>query len=46
LKSIDRKAKIFAIHGEEDSCAVLADWANKEAGLESFVPKAGESYDI
>jgi len=46
LKSIDKKAKVFAIHGEEDSCAVLADWANKEAGLESFVPKAGESYDI
>lgn len=46
LESVDKKAKVFAVHGEEDSCTVLADWARKEAGLESFVPKAGESYEI
>jgi putative mRNA 3-end processing factor len=46
LESVDKRTKVFAIHGDEDSCMVLADWANKQAGLESFVPKAGESYDI
>ena len=46
LENVDKKAKVFAVHGEEDSCAVLADWAKKEAGLESFVPRAGESYDV
>jgi putative mRNA 3-end processing factor len=46
LESLDKKTKVFAVHGDEDSCAVLADWANKQAGLESFVPKAGESYEI
>jgi len=46
LESVNKKAKIFAIHGEEDSCEVLADLANKQLGLESFVPKAGESYDV
>lgn len=46
LESIDKKAKVFAVHGEEDSCEILADWANKQLGLESFVPRAGESYDI
>jgi putative mRNA 3-end processing factor len=46
LESVDKKTKVFAVHGDEDSCTVLADWANKQAGLESFVPKAGESYDI
>ncbi|WP_455363219.1 MBL fold metallo-hydrolase [[Eubacterium] cellulosolvens] len=46
LESVDKKAKVFAVHGEEDSCALLADWANKQAGLKSFVPKAGESYDV
>ena len=46
LESVDKKTKIFAIHGEEDSCAILADWADKQAGLKSFVPKAGETYDV
>lgn len=46
LESVDKKAKVFAVHGEEDSCVVLADWANREAGFESFVPRAGESYDV
>jgi putative mRNA 3-end processing factor len=46
LESLDKKTKVFAVHGDEDSCAVLADWAKKQAGLESLVPKAGESYDI
>jgi putative mRNA 3-end processing factor len=46
LESVNKRTKVFAVHGDEDSCAVLADWAKKQAGLESFVPKAGESYDI
>lgn len=46
LESVDKKAKVFAVHGEEDSCAILADWASKQLGLESFVPKAGESYGV
>jgi putative mRNA 3-end processing factor len=46
LESVGKKTKVFAVHGDEDSCAVLADWAKKQAGLESFVPRAGESYDI
>lgn len=46
LEMVDKKAKIFAVHGEEDSCEVLAEWASKELGLQSFVPKAGETYDI
>jgi len=46
LETVDKKARVFAVHGEEDSCRVLADWATKEAGLTSVVPKAGESFDI
>jgi len=46
LEGIDKKAKVFAVHGEEDSCRILADWASKEAGLASFVPKAGEYFDL
>jgi len=46
LENIDKNTKVFAIHGEEDSCKILADWANKQLGLRSFVPKAGESYDV
>ncbi len=46
LESVGKKTRIFAIHGEEDSCEILADRASKQVGLQSFVPKAGESYDI
>ena len=46
LEGVDKKAKVFAVHGEEDSCRILADWASKQAGLASFVPKAGEYFDI
>lgn len=46
LESVDKRTKVFAVHGDEDSCEVLAEWANKQAGLRSFVPKAGESYEI
>jgi putative mRNA 3-end processing factor len=46
LESVGKKTKVFAIHGDEDSCTVLADWAKKNAGLESFVPRAGDSYEI
>jgi len=46
LENVDKRTKVFAVHGDGDSCAVLADWANKQVGLESFVPKAGESYDV
>lgn len=46
LESVGKNTKIFAVHGEEDSCAILADWANRQLGLKSVVPKAGESYDI
>jgi putative mRNA 3-end processing factor len=46
LESVDERTKVFAVHGDEDSCVVLADWANKHVGLKSFVPKSGESYEI
>jgi putative mRNA 3-end processing factor len=46
LESIDKRTKVFAVHGDEDSCVVLADWASKHLGLKSFVPKSGEPYDI
>jgi len=46
LERVDRRAKVFAIHGEEDSCEVLADYSSKHLGFQSFVPKAGESYEV
>jgi len=46
LERVDRRAKVFAIHGDKDSCEVLADSASKHLGFKSFVPKAGESYEV
>ena len=46
LSKINSKAKIFVVHGAEDSCNNLAEWASKEAGLEAKAPKTGETVEI
>jgi putative mRNA 3-end processing factor len=46
LEKFDKRTKVFAIHGEEQNCMTLASWASKHLGLQSYVPKAGESYEL
>lgn len=46
LKEVDKKTKVFVIHGEEANCRRLAGWASQELGLESFTPKSGEICDV
>ncbi len=48
LKELSSKGspKIFAIHGEEKSCLDLAEWVNRELGLEAYAPKNGEIFNL
>jgi putative mRNA 3-end processing factor len=46
LKRIGGKPKVFAVHGAEGNCELLAKWANTELGLEAVAPKTGEYYKI
>jgi putative mRNA 3-end processing factor len=46
LKQVGGKPKIFAVHGEEKNCELLAKWANTELGLDAVAPRTGETYTI
>jgi putative mRNA 3-end processing factor len=46
LKRIGGKPKVFAVHGAEGNCELLAKWANTELGLEAVAPRTGEYYKI
>jgi putative mRNA 3-end processing factor len=46
LKAVDKKTRVFVIHGEETNCRHLAEWASKELGLQTMTPRPGETFDL
>ncbi len=46
LSKLDKKTKVFTMHGAEKNCTKLASWASREMGLEAISPKTGETYEI
>jgi putative mRNA 3-end processing factor len=46
LEKLQKKAHVFVVHGEEANCKLLADWASKELGLKTTIPKPAESIEI
>jgi putative mRNA 3-end processing factor len=46
LRKVGGKPKVFAVHGEETNCELLANWAHTELGLEAVAPRTGEIYEI
>jgi len=46
LKEVDKKTRVFVVHGEEGNCKHLADWATQELGLQTSTPRPGETYDL
>ena len=46
LEKLGGKPKIFAVHGAEGNCELLAKWASSELGLESIAPRTGENFEI
>ena len=46
LKEVDKRTRVFVIHGDESNCKGLADWAKQELGLQSTTPRPGEVFDV
>jgi len=46
LSNVNRKAKVFVVHGAEDNCNGLAAWAKAEIGLEAQAAKTGQTVEI
>ena len=46
LSDLDKKTKVFIVHGAEGNCRKLAEWANKELGLDAIAPKTGDVHEI
>jgi putative mRNA 3-end processing factor len=46
LKEADKRTHVFVVHGDQDNCNLLAEWASNEMGLQTSIPKPGESIDI
>ncbi len=46
LKELDKRTKVFVIHGEEANCKRLADFASQELGLQTTTPRPGEICDV
>jgi putative mRNA 3-end processing factor len=46
LRNLKSNPTVFVVHGSEENCKSLAEYAKKEVGLESIVPSAGEVYKV
>ncbi|MEM3626617.1 MAG: MBL fold metallo-hydrolase [Candidatus Bathyarchaeia archaeon] len=46
IKKLGGKPKIYAVHGAEGNCELLAKWAKNELGLEAVAPKAGDAFEV
>ncbi|KYH37082.1 MAG: beta-lactamase domain protein [Candidatus Bathyarchaeota archaeon B23] len=46
LKGLRGEPKVYVIHGEEENCKALTDWAADELGLEAQAPTQGDEVDV
>ena len=46
LRRTAEGARVFAVHGEPESCAELARWAREELGAEAVDPELGAVYEV
>ncbi len=46
LSDLDKKTRVFIVHGAEGNCKKLADWASSELGLNASAPKTGDVVEI
>lgn len=46
LRRIENAAHVFAVHGEQPMCKLLADWAANELGHKATSPQRGETYAL
>jgi putative mRNA 3-end processing factor len=46
LSDLDKKTRVFVVHGAEGNCKKLAEWASSELGLNATAPKTGDIVEI
>jgi putative mRNA 3-end processing factor len=46
LRKVGGHPKVFAVHGAEGNCELLAKWAKTELDLDAVAPKTGETFEI
>ncbi|MEM2910101.1 MAG: MBL fold metallo-hydrolase [Nitrososphaerota archaeon] len=46
LRSFNPGTKVFTVHGDADSCEVLAKWAKENCSLDAIAPSLGMSYEL
>ncbi len=46
LQRLGGKPKVYAVHGAEGNCELLAKWAKNELGLEAVAPRAGDTFKV
>jgi putative mRNA 3-end processing factor len=46
LRRLGGKPKVFAVHGAEGNCELLANWAKSELGLEAVAPRTGDKFEV
>ncbi len=46
LKEVNKTTRVFVVHGDEENCKHLAEWASQELGLQATTPRPGETYDL
>lgn len=46
LRGLRGEPKVYIIHGEEENCSALADWACDELGLEALAPNQGDEFEL
>ena len=46
LRKLGGKPKVFVVHGAEDNCESLADWAKSELGLDAVAPRTGDTFEV
>jgi putative mRNA 3-end processing factor len=46
LRRLGGKPIVFAVHGAEGNCELLANWAKTELGLDAVAPRTGEIYEV
>jgi len=46
LRSFNPGTKVFTVHGDGDSCEVLANWAREECSLDAVAPSLGMTYEV
>ena len=46
LRKLGGKPKVFVVHGDEENCEMLSDWAKSELDLDAVAPHTGDTFEV